>query len=378
LFFSIPVAKNQSSGGANGLLIENWGGYRILLGILHQNALPMTSMDAWRHLSAAEITLLREPEKEQTSTVLPLLLKELVLKRWVQVRTGTRPLPTYVVLVGGIFCIGAFFTNMVVGIAAFLILILAYRINLKKNHHLLLITPLGEQQATAGIHPTFLHEFLADLRVVVEKNRGNCTWPEFLAHLSKKYESNKNFYQKGLSQGLLVRRLIVWEGTQQKYARTESGNEMLAAIEQRLHEGMPLASLVRKKSPEALQLLLALGGLALLLPNMQGYYTDLLELLPNDIDTLQQRPEHAYTSDGGGVSNASDDDKKPDHPDASPEDTSFDENWFDSLDGDLLDGSLDSNMGGDLDTSDGGSSDGGSDGDGGGDGGGCGGGCGGD
>lgn len=339
----------------------------------------MMNMDAWRNLSAAEITLLREPDKEQVSTVLPLLLKELVLKRWIQVRIGTRPVPTAILVVEGIFCIGAFLANVFVGLAVLVLFILTNQYSRKKKRNLIYITPIGEQQAVVPINRTFLHEFLADLRVVIQKNQGNCNWPEFLAYLKRKYESNQNFHQQALAQGLLMRRLIVWDGAKQQYQRTESGNQMVAAIEERLREGMPLASLVRKKSPEALQLLLALGGLALLLPNMQGFYSDLLELLPADIDALQERSEHLSAADGGGSTYYDDNDNdKPTNPDATQEATSYNESWLDSLDGELLDGSLDSNLGGDLDTSDGGSGDGGSDGDGGGDGGGCGGGCGGD
>jgi len=323
-------------------------------------------------LSAAEIITLRSPETEQVKTILPLLLKELVLNGWVNVKKGKRPV--HYPLWGGflILAIGAYGAHIVLGFIATIILILAFLAAIQPKM-LLSLTPLGEQKLKHfGPNSPLLVRILHSVAFARPQEHDNCTNKEWRKHLSQQYPDNASFHKDCLLFSLEHQGLVQLKDRITPL-RTPAGDAALAKAEAEIELGYELPRMLREGNPQAAVLAASLGGMLLLVPNMEGYFYTLMNTpgFPEmDLDQQQKKAAGDTYVSGSDSGSSDNDEKEQDEPDA---DNGMD--WgenADFLDGDLGDGG-DSGIGTDAgcgvgsDSSDGG----------GGDGGGCGGGCGG-
>ncbi len=330
-------------------------------------------------LSAAEIKTLQSPETEQVKIILPLILKELVLLGWVAVRKGRRPVNSLQWGLLAILIIGIGVVNILVGLIGVLIL-LVFFYKAMEPKTLLSVTPLGEQKLRYfGPNSPLLVRALHTVAFARPADYEDCTHKEWRGHLSKEYPDNATFHANFLLFSLENRGLVKWkQGVAAK--RTPAGDAALAQAETEIQRGYELPRLLRDDATKAAVLAASLGGLVLLVPDMEGYYYSLFNTVgfpEADLEDRRRKDTGSSLGGGGGVSYSGD-------PDPSKEDDQDTENgmdWGDNadfLDGDVGDDSGDSGIGTDSgcgvgsDSSDGGGDSGG---DGGGDGGcsGCGG-----
>ncbi|MFN0035454.1 MAG: hypothetical protein ACKVUS_10310 [Saprospiraceae bacterium] len=329
-------------------------------------------------LSAAEVKTLQSPETEQVKTILPLLLKELVLRRWLDVRKGKRPVDRILWRFFGIIAVSLFAVSMVVGLFASAMVLIAYFIAIQPKT-LFSLTPAGEQKIhRVGPNSPVLARVLQMVAMARPEELDNCTNKEWRKYLSDRYPDNATFHLNFLLVSLEKQGLIKLKGD--KYPeRTPAGNAALARAESEIELGYELPRLLRERSPEAPVLAASLGGLLLLVPDMEGYFYTLMNnvgLPEMDLEQQQQRnAQHTTTHAGANDAGSGDaEERQEQNPDS---DNGMD--WESNAD--FLDGSIgaggDEGIGADggcgvgSDSSDSGG------GDGGGDGGGCGGGCGG-
>ncbi len=328
-------------------------------------------------LSAAEIKTLQAPETEQVKVILPLLLKEMVLKGWVEVRKGKRPTNVLLWVVLAVFALGLFAAHFALGaIASVIILVAFYASNQPKT--LFSLTPEGEKQAFSfGPNSPLLVKALHGLAYSRPEEFNNCTNKEWRTFLSRQYPDNATFHKDFLLYSLEHKGLVKVKN-QPIPVRTPAGDAALAKIQAEIELGYELPRLLREGSPKAAVLAASLGGLLLLVPDMEGYFHAVMNYnhLPDegleDARRNQNKQPDSGSSDGGS---SSPDEKQEENPD-SDNGMDWDSN-SDFLDGTLGDGTdsgigTDSGCGVGADSSDSG----GDGGDGGGDGG-CGGGCGG-
>lgn len=328
-------------------------------------------------LSAAEIKTLQSPETEQVKIILPLLLKEMVLKGWVEVRKEKRPINVLLWVVLGAFALGLFTMHFMLGGIASIIILIAFYSSIQPKT-LFSLTPEGEKRAHGfGPNSSLLVKALHGLAYSRPEEFNNCTNKEWRSYLSRQYPDNATFHKDFLLYSLEHKGLVKVKN-QLIPVRTPAGDAALAKIQAEIELGYELPRLLREGSPKAAVMAASLGGLLLLVPDMEGYFHAVMNHnhLPDEGLEEARRNQNAHansgTSDGGSSSS---DEKQEENPD-SDNGMDWDSN-SDFLDGTLGDGTdsgigTDSGCGVGVDSSDSGS-DGG---DGGGDGG-CGGGCGG-
>jgi uncharacterized membrane protein YgcG len=321
-------------------------------------------------LSAAEIKTLQSPENEQVKSILPLLLKELALKRWVKVQKGTRP-TNYLLfgflMVGAIGLIGL---NWAVGIGAIFVLAIAFYVSTQPKI-LISITPLGAQKLKSfGADSPFLVSILNTIAMARKEELDNCTNKEWRKHLGEIYPDNASFHKDCLLASLEHKGLIKHRNDPFPQ-RTAAGDAALARAEAEIELGTELPRLLREGNPQAAVLAASLGGMLLLQPDMEGYFHMLGSMTGfPEMNLEEDRRQQRYAgSDSGGMDSGSGDTEQKEEDTDNDNGSDWGEN-ADFLDGDLGDGN-DSGIG-----SDGGCGVGGDSSDGGGDGGcgGCGGG----
>lgn len=325
-------------------------------------------------LCAAEVKTLQSPETEQVKVVLPLLLKEMVLNGWVEVKKGKRPDYVLTWLFMGIFALGLLPVHFGIGVFVCSGVLFAYYIS-SQPKTLFSLTPEGEKQAFGfGPNSPLLVKALYGLPYSRPEEFNNCTYQEWRSYLSRQYPDNATFHKEFLLYPLEQKGLVKVKN-QPIPVRTPAGDAALAKIQAEIELGYELPRLLREGSPKAAVLAASLGGLLLLVPDMEGYFHAVMNhvALPEQGLEDARRNQTSYNNGTGDGFPSGEDGKQEDSPES---DNGMDwDSSSDFLDGSLGDG-MDSGIGTDggcgvgSDSSDSG-------GDGGGDGG-CGGGCGGD
>jgi|GEM_PF-1632207 len=328
-------------------------------------------------LSAAEIITLRSPETEQVKTILPLLLKELVLNGWVNVHKGKRPV---IYMLWGlllILAIGLFAVEAILGFAGIFGVAIAFFVAFQPKM-LLFLTPLGEQKLKYyGPSSPLLVRILHSVAFARPQDYDNCTNKEWRKHLSQQYPDNGSFHRECLLFSLEHKGLVKLKDRLSP-VRTPAGDAALAKAEAEIELGFELPRLLREGAPNAAVMAASLGGMLLLVPNMEGYYHSLINTtgFPEMDLNEQQKKASSESHVSGSDSGSTDLDEKEQEDLDSDNGMDWGDN-ADFLDGDLGD-TNDSGIGADSGCGVGSDSSDSGGGDGGGDGGGCGGGCGGD
>ncbi len=321
-------------------------------------------------LSAAEIKTLQTPETEQVKLILPLLLKELVLNDWVSVHKGKRPVNYTMWGLIAVFSIGTLAVYWAVGCFAIMITSIAFIISIQPKT-LFSLTPEGEKQAKSfGPNSPLLVKTLYGIAYSRPEEYNNCTSKEWRKYLSRQYPDNATYHKDCLLFSLAHQGLVELRGKRNP-KRTLAGDAVLAKAEAEIELGYELPRLLREDDPQAAVLAASLGGMLLLVPEMQGYFHMLghAENFPEMGLAEPQKRQHSNDNFGGSNSSSGDSDKQKDGQPESDNGADWGEN-ADFLDGDLGDG-IDSGIG--TESGCGVGADSSDSGDGGGDGGGCGG-----
>lgn len=377
-------------------------------------------------LSAAEAHVLLNPNGDNSREALRLLLKEAALDGYIKCYRGTRMVgDTFTARIIGyaLSFIGCFilFSSKSIILAFFLAFIFGAVLSVlvalvlpkvpSKDMLCMQITPKGDNLMLTGEKPIF-KQLVTDISTTIRLQSAkynDCSFDELLKTIKKTTPSGGEFLDQMILKRLAEKELLsvkinppkVFEDKVKKlsgrssdqakeerkllysqprhyYNYTKLGEQYLEQLRDQLHTARTLPKLLRSNPAEATALALALGGLVLLIPDVQGHFGEVMQLLNQDHFVMDmdeiRRHEPADSSFGfdGGSSYFKDDDN-----DAKEQDNN--DFWNDTKDSssDFLDGSLDSLDSGFSDSATGDGSDGGCSSDGGG-GDGCGGGCGGD
>lgn len=372
-------------------------------------------------LSAAEAHVLLHPNGDNSREALRLLLKEATLDGYIKCYRGTRMVgDTFTARIIGyaIAFVGALLLasskSIILAIALGFIIgtvlsVLAALVLPKvpsKDMLCVQITPKGDNLMLTDEKPVF-KQIVTDIYTTIRlKNAkyNDCTFDELLKTIKKSTPSGGEFLDQRILKRLVekellsvkinppkvfedkVKKLSVQSSDQAKedrkllysqprhyYNYTELGEQYLYQLREQLDTARTLPKLLRNNPAEAATMALVLGGLVLLIPDVQGHFGEVMQLLNQDhfimdMDEMRRRESDISFGSDSGSSSFSDDDK-----DVKEHDNN--DFWDDTKDSssDFLDGSLDSLDSGFSDSATGGD---GSDGGGGGDG--CGSGCGGD
>ena len=377
-------------------------------------------------LSAAEAHVLLNPNGDNSREALRLLLKEATLDGYIKCYRGTRMIgDTFTARIIGyaLAFIGCFilFSSKSIILALLLAFIFGAVLSVlvalvlpkvpSKDMLCMQITPKGDNLMLTGEKPIF-KQIVTDISTTIRLQSAkynDCSFDELLKTIKKTTPSGGEFLDQMILKRLVEKELLsvktnppeVFEDKVKKlsgrssdqakearkllysqprhyYNYTQLGEQYLEQLREQLHTARTLPKLLRSNPAEAAALALALGGLVLLISDVQGHFGEVMQLLNQnhfvmDMDEIR-RHEPADSSFGfdGGSSYFRDDDH-----DAKEQDNN--DFWNDTNDSssDFLDGSFDSLDSGFSDSATGDGSDGGCSSDGGG-GDGCGGGCGGD
>ncbi len=374
-------------------------------------------------LSAAEAHVLLNPNGDNSREALRLLLKEATLDGYIKCYRGTRMVgDTFtariigyaIAFVGALLLaasksiILAIILGFIIGSALSVLVALVLPKVPSKDVLCMQITPKGDNLMLTGEKPIF-KQIVTDISTTIRlqlAKYNDCSFDELLKTIKKTTPSGGEFLDQMILKRLVEKELLsvktnppkVFEDKVKKlsgrssneakearkllysqprhyYNYTKLGEQYLEQLRQQLHTARTLPKLLRSDPAEAAALVLALGGLVLLIPDVQGHFGEVMQLLNQDhfvmdMDEMRRHePDSSFSIDGGS-SSFSDDDN-----DAKEQDNN--DFWNDTKDSssDFLDGSLDGLDSGFSDSATGDGSDGGCSSDGGGDG--CGSGCGG-
>jgi hypothetical protein len=376
-------------------------------------------------LSAAEAHVLLNPNGDNSREALRLLLKEATFDGYIKCYRGTRMVNDtftariigYTLAFIGCLVLVASKSIILAIILAFIFgtvlsVLLAFFLPKVPSKDMLCmeITPKGDHLMLTGEKPIF-KQIVTDISTTIQLHfakYSNCSFDELLKTIKKSTPSGGEFLDQMILKRLVEKELLsvkinpptvfedkvkqlsgrssdqakeerklLYSQPRHYYNYTKLGEQYLEQLRQQLDTARTLPTLLRSNPAEAAALALALGGLVLLIPDVQGHFGEVMQLLNQDhfvmdMDEMRRHePDGSFSSDGGSSSFPEDDNDAKD----------LDNNdfWNDTNDGssDFLDGSFDSLDSGFSDSATGDGSDGGCSSDGGG-GDGCGGGCGGD
>jgi hypothetical protein len=375
-------------------------------------------------LSAAEAHVLLKPNGDNSREALRLLLKEATLDGYIKCYRGTRMVgDTFTARIIGyaIAFVGALLLaasksiilaialGFIIGSALSVLVALVLPKVPSKDVLCMQVTPKGDNLMLTGEKPIF-KKIVTDISTTIRLQYAkytDCSFDELLKTIKKSTPSGGEFLDQMILKRLVEKELLsvkvnppkVFEDKVKKlsgrssdeakeerkllysqprhyYNYTKLGEQYVDQLRQQLLTARTLPKLLRNNPAEAAAMALALGGLMLLIPGVQGHFGEVMQLLNQDhllmdMDEMRRHePDGSLSSDGGSSSFSDDNEAK---------DLDNNDFWNDANDSgsDFLDGSLDSLDSGFSDSAIGDGSDGGCSSDGGG-GDGCGSGCGGD
>jgi uncharacterized membrane protein YgcG len=380
-------------------------------------------------LSAAESYVLLDPNGDNSRKALRLLLKEAAFRGHIRCFRGHRKikvrLDVILAIVFGFLMFGLFIHNPLGFLLGFGIgwgvgLLVPARYRSTPELMLIELTQAGRDNlAKYKFEPGALEFVLKKVEESQNPAYQNCSFEELLRTIKQETPAGNEFLdQKILSplvrRGLLdVRYSHAWHLEQKleakkkrlvevakskgrtsfeadvlrseyrrlrdmpchHYKHTVAGAEIKSEIEQSIKTGLELPRQMRESPQAAGAMAFSLGALVLLLPDLEGRFSELMQLTnlhvndgPWDEYALKEKADDNFSAVGSGVGGDFDEEDTEDNSDWDSSDTEFLDGGLDNLDSDFTSDSGDS--GGDS----GSGCDGGGGGDGGGGCGGCGGG----
>ena len=259
---------------------------------------------SWKNLSAAELLVLQSPEVQQTPQAMRLLMKEMVFRGWVTTARGELPVSNNAI---GAFIIISFIGAIISIFLGFFLAAIFFVVvkNMKKEQVLLTITPKGKAalQTPPPGTSVVLQQMLRILDLSVHRKYDVSTLASWRKKVGNQFSNNQSFHDNLLMNNLIGKGLVSRADANSPAKLTNLGHSVRYKAEQDMEEARRLPELLRRKDVNAIALATGLGVLLLLMPEMEGYFGPLSEMLNNDTLDIDKYNRN-LDSDGG--SSASD------------------------------------------------------------------------